>query len=122
MEAGIIEYNNYFNNGCNTRDEKISYSDYLDLWIEDYKQNMKYNTVRTYKSIIEKSHEIQDKCNAFVTILDDAKGVEVTDNLLSGIPYGVKEQQNDRVYSVELDEMEMEKPKSKGGKKNDLQH
>ncbi len=32
-----------------------------------------------------------------------------------------KEQQNDRVYSVELDEMEMEKPKSKGGKKNDLQ-
>ena len=32
------------------------------------------------------------------------------------------EQQNDRVYSVELDEMEMEKPKSKGGKKNDLQH
>ena len=33
-----------------------------------------------------------------------------------------KEQQNDRVYSVELDEMEMEKTKSKGGKKNDLQH
>ena len=31
-------------------------------------------------------------------------------------------QQNDRVYSVELDEMEMEKTKSKGGKKNDLQH
>ena len=37
IEAGIIEYNNYFNNGCNTRDEKIS-----------------YNTIRTYKSIIEK--------------------------------------------------------------------
>lgn len=28
-----------------------------------------------------------------------------------------KEQQNDCVYSVELDEMEMEKPKSKGGKR-----
>ena len=54
MKVGIIEYNSYFNNGFNTRDEKISYSDYLDLWIEDYKQNMKYNTVRTYKSIIEK--------------------------------------------------------------------
>ena len=46
----------------------------------------------------------------------------------SGSMYGelmaqiFKEQQNDRVYSVELDEMEMEKPKSKGGKKNDLQH
>ena len=54
MEAGIIGYNNYFNNGFNTRNDKISYSDYLDLWIEDYKQNMKYNTIRTYKSIIEK--------------------------------------------------------------------
>lgn len=50
----IFIWNIKVNNGCNTRDEKISYSDYLDLWIEDYKQNMKYNTVRTYKSIIEK--------------------------------------------------------------------
>lgn len=30
------------------------------------------------------------------------------------------EQQNERVYSIELDEMDMEKPKSKGGKNNDL--
>lgn len=43
------------------------------------------------KESLERSHEIQDKCNAFVTILDDAKGVKVTDNLLSGIPYGVKD-------------------------------
>lgn len=43
------------------------------------------------KESIERSYEIQDKCNAFVTILDDAKGVKVTDNLLSGIPYGVKD-------------------------------
>lgn len=54
MEAGMIAYNNYFNTGLNTNDDKISYSDYLDLWLEDYNQNMKYNTVRTYKSIIEK--------------------------------------------------------------------
>lgn len=54
MEAGIIEYNNYFNMNCNTNNDKISYSDYLDLWIEDYKQNIKHNTIRTYKSIIEK--------------------------------------------------------------------
>ncbi len=40
---------------------------------------------------LELSHEVQKKCNAFVTILDDAKGCEVTDNLLSGIPYGVKD-------------------------------
>ena len=43
------------------------------------------------KESLELSHEVQDKCNAFVTILDDAKGVEATDNLLSGIPYGVKD-------------------------------
>ncbi len=43
------------------------------------------------KESLELSHEVQDKCNAFVTILDDAKGGVVTDNLLSGIPYGVKD-------------------------------
>ena len=43
------------------------------------------------KESLELSHEVQEKCNAFVTILDDAKGGEVTDNLLSGIPYGVKD-------------------------------
>lgn len=40
---------------------------------------------------LELSHKIQEKCNAFVTILDDAEGGIVTDNLLSGIPYGVKD-------------------------------
>lgn len=40
---------------------------------------------------LKKSHELQDKCNAFVTILDDACEVEVTDNILSGIPYGIKD-------------------------------
>ena len=40
---------------------------------------------------LNKSHDLQKKCNAFVTILDDAKESEVTDNILSGIPYGVKD-------------------------------
>lgn len=43
------------------------------------------------KESLELSHEVQDKCNAFVTILDDTCGGEVNDNLLSGIPYGVKD-------------------------------
>ena len=43
------------------------------------------------KESLKRSHEVQEKCNAFVTILDDAKGTEVTDNLRSGIPYGVKD-------------------------------
>ena len=40
---------------------------------------------------IKKSHELQDKCNAFVTILDDVKVPAITDSLLSGIPYGCKD-------------------------------
>lgn len=43
------------------------------------------------KESLEKSYVLQKKCNAFVTILDEAKGEKVTDNLLSGIPYGVKD-------------------------------
>lgn len=40
---------------------------------------------------INKSKEVQEKYNAFVTILDDVKGIEVNNNLLSGIPFGVKD-------------------------------
>ena len=40
---------------------------------------------------IKKAKKVQDKCNAFVTIIEDAKEEMVTDNLLSGIPYGVKD-------------------------------
>ena len=36
------------------------------------------------KESLEKSKEIEEKCNAFVTIMDDNK-VEVNDNLLSGM-------------------------------------
>ena len=43
------------------------------------------------KESLELAHLNQEKCNSFVTILDEAKGVNVTDNLLSGIPYGVKD-------------------------------
>ena len=43
------------------------------------------------KESLELAHKNQDMCNSFVTIIDDAKGSEVTDNLLSGIPYGVKD-------------------------------
>lgn len=43
------------------------------------------------KESISKSLSVQDSCNAFVTILSDAKGEEVTSSLLSGIPYGAKD-------------------------------
>ncbi len=43
------------------------------------------------KEALAKSYEIKEKYNAFVTILDDAKGRTVTDDLVSGIPFGVKD-------------------------------
>ncbi len=43
------------------------------------------------KESIKKSHEIQEKCNAFVTIMDNALCEKITDDLLSGIPYGIKD-------------------------------
>ena len=67
---------------------------YMDKSIEELHEmlvNGEVSSEELVKESLERSHEIQDKCNAFVTILDDAKGCEVTDNLLSGIPYGVKD-------------------------------
>ena len=43
------------------------------------------------KECLEKSHELQEKCNTFVTIIDNAQGGEVTDSYLSGIPYSAKD-------------------------------
>ncbi len=39
---------------------------------------------------LSKTSECQNKCNAFDYIINDAKGNVVNDNLLSGIPYGIK--------------------------------
>lgn len=67
---------------------------YMDKSIEELHEMLKNGEVTSdelVKESLEMSHKVQDKCNAFVTILDDAKGGEVTDNLLSGIPYGVKD-------------------------------
>ena len=40
---------------------------------------------------IKSCHDIQEKTNAFVTIIDEAKPNEMTDDLLSNIPYGIKD-------------------------------
>ena len=67
---------------------------YMNKSIEELHELLKSGEV-TSKELIEESlklsHEVEDKYNAFVTILDDAKETEVTDNLLSGIPFGVKD-------------------------------
>lgn len=68
--------------------------EYMSKTIEELHELLKEGKV-TSKELIEeslkKSHEIQDRYNAFVTIIDDAKEMPVTDNLLSGIPYGIKD-------------------------------
>ena len=67
---------------------------YMDKSIEELHELLKSGKVTSdelVKESLKKTYEVQDKCNAFVTILDDAKGGEVTDSLLSGIPYGVKD-------------------------------
>ena len=53
--------------------------------------NKKVTSKELIDESLEKCHSIQDKTNAFVTIIDDAKETEVTDELVSGIPYGIKD-------------------------------
>lgn len=43
------------------------------------------------KEALEKSHEVAQKYNAFVTICEGAKPMPVTNSLVSGIPFGVKD-------------------------------
>ena len=67
---------------------------YMDKSIEELHELLKNGKVTSeelIKESLKRSHEVQEKCNAFVTILDDAKPEEISDNLLSGIPYGVKD-------------------------------
>lgn len=59
--------------------------------LHDDLKNGKVTSAELIKEALDKSHSLQKECNAFVTILDEAKGTEVTENLLSGIPYGIKD-------------------------------
>ena len=68
--------------------------EYMNKTIREIHEALKSGEVKCsdlIKESLEKSHKVQEECNAFVTIMDDAKEVEITDNLLSGIPYGIKD-------------------------------
>ena len=55
QEAGTKALNDYLNTVLTFKENFISYSDYLDYWIENYcKPNLKYNTIKTYETIIIK--------------------------------------------------------------------
>ncbi len=67
---------------------------YLHKNIKDLHNDLKNNEVSSQTLIeeaIKESEKLQTTHNAFVTICKNAKGSEVTDNLLSGIPFGVKD-------------------------------
>ncbi len=67
---------------------------YMDKSIEQIHEALINNEVTSdelVKESLARAHEVQEKCNTFVTILDDAKGTKVTDSLLSGIPCGIKD-------------------------------
>lgn len=69
----------------------MEYMDKSILELHEDLVNGRVTSDELVKESLKKSHEIQEECNAFVTILDDAKGTDVTDDLLSGIPYGIKD-------------------------------
>lgn len=55
LEDGNKAYTEYLNAGVPFKECKISYSDYLDYWLNNYcKSNLKYNTIQTYSTIIRK--------------------------------------------------------------------
>ena len=74
---------------------------------------------------LEEIHALQDRCNAFVTIIDDAEPEAVTDSLLSGEQARIEKEMKDfeehiwaePVDSVELarqDSIAQAAPKKKG--------
>lgn len=68
--------------------------DYMSKSIEQLHDLLKSGKVTSEQLIqesLKKAHANQDLCNSFVTIIDDAKAVEVSNSLLSGIPYGIKD-------------------------------
>ena len=66
---------------------------YNRLTIEELHQKL-INKEITVEDLIKESKELekelQDKCNAFDYLIDNVEVKEVNDNMLSGIPYGVK--------------------------------
>ena len=67
---------------------------YLDKSLKEIHAALKDGKV-TSKELIEESlkraHDNQEELNSFVTICDDASELEITDNVLSGIPYAAKD-------------------------------
>ena len=55
LKQGTIAYNEYLNTGRNIKTNEMSYSDFLDYWLNNHcKVNLKYHTIEAYSSIVKK--------------------------------------------------------------------
>lgn len=55
LDAGNIAYTEYINAGVPFKECNLSYSDYLNYWLKNYcEKNLKYTTIQSYQTIIEK--------------------------------------------------------------------
>lgn len=59
--------------------------------LHDLLINRQLSETDLIKDSIKKIHDVQEKNNAFVTIIDNPKEVDITTDILSGIPFGVKD-------------------------------
>lgn len=54
LKKGALAYNDYYKIGRVQKNKEMSYSDYLDYWIDTYCNfNLKYSTIITYLNIIK---------------------------------------------------------------------
>ena len=97
LESGSQAYTEYLNAGIPFKQCDLSYSDYLDYWLENYcMNNLKYNTIQTYKIIINKylkknigkyklSTITSVALNSYITDLVNKYNLFVDDNILSSV-------------------------------------
>ena len=54
LEQGALDYNEFYRIGRVRKNKEMSYSDFLDYWIDTYCNfNLKYSTIVTYLNIIK---------------------------------------------------------------------
>lgn len=54
LKQGTIAYNEYLNTGRNIKINEMSYSDFLDYWLDNHcKINLKYHTIEAYNNIVK---------------------------------------------------------------------
>ena len=54
LNQGALDYNKYYRIGRVHRNKEMSYSDFLDYWVDTYYNfNLKYSTIVSYLNIIK---------------------------------------------------------------------